>query len=168
VLGEFKPLAGRETVLVDERGRMHPGAIDHLVFAFAGEAQLRATIERFSALLGVEEWTDLGTIEPAGLRVLIAFEAGIEFICSARAGCFLDSHIAKHGDASFFVQVMATGDFDSGIARVINAGGKAVERPVAPALLARHAGARHAAIGRVGGIQTTLSEIVAHADALGQ
>lgn len=166
VLGEFKPFAGRETIAIDDRGRMRPGAIDHLVFAFADETLLRAAVERFSALLGVGDWEDLGTIEPAGLRVLIAFDAGIEFICPARAGTFLDAHVAQHGPASFFAQVMATDDFDRGIERVVDAGGKAVERPVAPALLARHAGARHAGIGRVGGIQTTLSEIIARADAV--
>jgi predicted enzyme related to lactoylglutathione lyase len=160
ILGEFAPLPGQETVKVDDRGRLHPGALDHIVFAFADLSLVERAVARVRAVLGVEDWLDLGVIEPGALRVFIAPEAGLEFICPAAPGSFLDSHIARNGPASFFGQVISVADFDAGVERVGKAGGAAHERPVHPVMLQRVSSARHAAIGRVGSIPTTLSEVV--------
>lgn len=102
VLGEFAPLPGSETTRIDERGRLYPGAVDHLVFAFADENLLAKAQERMAAVLGVDEWHDLGVLHPGALRVVIAPKAGLEFICPGGAGCFLDQHIAQNGSVSFF------------------------------------------------------------------
>jgi hypothetical protein len=94
------------------------------------------------------------------MRIFIDAEAGLEFICPAAPGSFLESHIARNGPVSFFSQVISVADFEAGVERVGKAGGAAHERPVHPAMLERASSARHAAIGRVGSIPTTLSEVV--------
>lgn len=167
VLGEFKPLPGRETLRVDNRGRAFPDSVDHLVFAFADMDLLEAAIKSFTAILGVEKWHDLGVLEPGLLRVVIAPDAGLEFICPSAPGGFLDAHIARHGAVSFFAQVIGVADFDTTAERMRALGGKVHERLVHPALLDHADAVRHASAGRVGGFTTTLSEVIAQ-DRIGE
>jgi hypothetical protein len=162
VLGEFAPRPGRELVEQDERGRLHPGGIDHIVYAFANEELLNHARERLTAVLGIEEWDDYGTLEPIAIRVLFAPLAGLELLCPARAGSMLDPFVAKHGQISFFNQSLAVADFDGAMERVRTGGGQAAERPLPPSPGGRYASVRQAEIGTLGGVATTLCERIVH------
>lgn len=159
VLGDFKPLPGHEPLRVDDHGFLYPDAVDHVVFAFADEARLLHARERLEAVLGIDVWQDLGVIEPGGLRVLLAPQAGMELIAPAQADSPLMAVVGQAPAAQFFAQVINSSTFDAVAHRVVAAGGRAHEQAVHPALLAQGHAVRHTHIGRVGGVRTMLSEV---------
>ena len=139
--------------------RLNVGRIDHIVLAFENRANLDRERERLSALLGVDDWEELGEIEDAGLYIWISWHAGLELICPTRPGSLVEQHLATHGEG-FFSMVFGVDDLESAMARVNENGGHAM--PLAattPAGALRHyAVTREAVVGEVGGINVLLGE----------
>ena len=161
ILGEFAPQPGTARIRMDDRGRMYPGGIDHVVFAVADEARLQHIRGRLSEVLGVEDWDDYGTLEPIAIRVIYAPMAGIELLCPARAGSMLDEHIAQHGPVSQLNQCLGVADLDAAMARLRGAGGSITELALPPSPSRRWASVRQGSGASIGGIGTSLCERVA-------
>ena len=139
--------------------RLNVGRIDHIVLAFEDRSNLDRERARLTALLGVDDWEELGEIADAGLYIWISWHAGLELICPTRPGSIVEEHLAAHGEG-FFSMVFGVGDLDAAVARVNENGGHAVPLEVTtPAGALRHyAVTREAVVGEVGGINVLLGE----------
>ena len=146
----------------DEGGnleRLNVGRIDHIVLAFQSRSNLDRERERLTALLGVDDWEELGEIENVGLYIWISWRAGLELICPTRPGSIVEDHLAARGEG-FYSMVFGVEDLDAAIARVNENGGHAVPLDATtPAGALRHYEVtREAVVGEVGGINVLLGE----------
>lgn len=143
--------------------RLNVGRIDHIVLAYANRENLDRARGEFSALLGVEDWEDLGELPDVKLRIWISWQAGLELICPTGPGSFADEHLAKHGEG-FFSMVFGTADLARAMQRVDRNGGHAVGLAAVPppGALRRYAVTREAVVGEVGRIPVLLGEFALH------
>lgn len=143
--------------------RLNVGRIDHIVLAYVDRTNLDRARERLGALLGIDDWEELGEISEVRLHIWISWQAGLELICPTGPGSVIEQHLADHGEG-FYSMVFGVEDLDRGIARVAENGGHA-EPLVAstPAgALDRYAVTREAVVGEVGGINVLLGEFALH------
>jgi 4-hydroxyphenylpyruvate dioxygenase-like putative hemolysin len=143
----------------DSAERLNVGRIDHIVLAYQNRENLDKAREEFSALLGVEDWEDLGEIEEVRLQIWISWKAGLELICPTGAGSFVDEHLSSHGEG-FFSMVFGVADLSRAMERVKDRGGNAVALAATPpdGAVRRYAVTREAVLGKVGGIEVLLGE----------
>ena len=139
--------------------RLNVGRIDHIVLAYRDRSNLDRERARLTALLGVDDWEELGEIEDAGLYIWISWRAGLELICPTRPGSLVERHLETHGEG-FFSMVFGVDDLDAAVARVNENGGHAVPlNATTPAGALRHyAVTREAVVGEVGGINVLVGE----------
>ena len=144
--------------------RLNVGRIDHIVLAYNDRASLDRARERLGALLGVDDWEELGEIAEVQLYIWISWQAGLELICPTGPGSFIERHLADHGEG-FFSMVFGVEDLDRGIARVKENGGHAEALAATPPAGARrrYAVTREAVVGEVGGINVLLGEFALRA-----
>ena len=139
--------------------RENVGRIDHIVLAFENRENLDRERERLTALLGVDDWEELGEIENVGLYIWISWRAGLELICPTRPGSIAEEHLATHGEG-FYSMVFGVQDLDAAIARVNDNGGEAfpLDATTPEGALRHYAVTREAVVGEVGGINVLLGE----------
>jgi len=139
--------------------RRNVGAIDHLVLAYRNVERQAEAKEQFSALLGLDDWDDLGELDEAGVRVFVSWSSGLELLAPTRAESMIEHHLAERGEGLFSL-VVGVADLDTAVEQVRSAGGKAVYFPPVPAkVAARFAVAREAlVVDKVGGLTLVLGE----------
>jgi hypothetical protein len=139
--------------------RLNVGRIDHIVLVYANRDNLDRARGEFGALLGVDDWEDLGDLPDVKLRIWISWHAGLELICPTGPGSFADEHLAKHGEG-FFSMVFGTADLGRAMERVDRNGGHAtpLEAVPPPGAVRRYAVTREAVVGEIGRIPVLLGE----------
>jgi Glyoxalase/Bleomycin resistance protein/Dioxygenase superfamily len=143
----------------DTANRLNVGRIDHIVLAYRNRENLERARKQFSALLGVDDWEELGEIAEVRLYIWISWKAGLELICPTGDSSFIAEHLAAHGEG-FFSMVFGVADLNRAMARVKDNGGDANALAATPpaGALRRYAVTREAVLGEVGGIQVLLGE----------
>jgi catechol 2,3-dioxygenase-like lactoylglutathione lyase family enzyme len=145
--------------------RRNVGAIDHLVLAYADVRRQAEAKEEFSAVLGMDDWDDLGELDEAGVRVFVSWSSGLELLAPTGSDSIIARHLAERGEGLFSV-VVGVADLDAAVEVVRGSGGKAVYFPPPPAkIAARFAIAREAlVVGKVGGLALVLGEFAPRAE----
>ena len=137
--------------------RENAGRIDHIVLIYRTPESQEAARQEFSALLGIDDWDDLGEVYER-LRVFVSWGSGIELIRPTKPDPTFDSHLARHGDG-FYCVVFGVADLEKASAWIANLGSTPSPLPRPPeAVFDTFEVAREASVGEVGGINLTLGE----------
>jgi 4-hydroxyphenylpyruvate dioxygenase-like putative hemolysin len=156
ILGEFVP---KKPPQPDPRGREYVGSIHHVAFAHRDQTAQDTAIAQLTAVLGIDDWEDIGHLEAAGIHVKLSPRSGIELLCATRPGSAIEKLLATRGEG-FMSLVLAVSDLDKGLAIAIAAGAKPTETKLPKPVVAHYEFVRQALLGEIGGVRISIGEYV--------
>lgn len=137
--------------------RENAGRIDHIVMIYHTRESQEAARQQFSALLGIDDWEDLGEVYES-VHVIVSWGSGLELLRPTRADSTFEQYLAMHGEG-FYCLVFGVADLDQAMARIVAHGGAPSPFPRPPeAVFDTFEIAREAVVGEVGGIHLVLGE----------
>ena len=140
--------------------RQDAGRIHHIVLAYRDAARQLAARQRFTEILGIDDWVDLGVIEAGHVAVVVSWSSGLELLAPTGPGSILDDHLAAHGEG-FYSLVFGVDDLEASVDRAKAAGTSVYRLPRPPErAFERFTVAREAVLGEIGAIDVILGEFV--------